>query len=221
MIPTREQIDSTYHYKIYIFESPSTKDIIENRKEGNSLFAALKLFNIDCIYLEFDSNESLISATNKIAEDVNKRGIGKIPLPYLHLSMHGNEDGIMLSNGDILNWMDLRTILMQLNHEVKFAKFDEKVVSRFSLSMSACKGIYAYRMFNPNECLNPFWSLVGPISEIEWADSLTAFIVFYHSLIYKRNFIPEAIKRMNIAIGTNDFKNFLDIRFTHLIEKQK
>jgi hypothetical protein len=219
MIPTREQIDSNYHYKIYIFESPSKKDISEERREGDSLYAALRLSKIDCEYFEFDSIETLIDATKKIAVDVNIRENGKIPMPYLHLSVHGNEGGIGLSNGDYVTWIDLRNILMELNHEVKFCHYDEKIVSRFSLSMSACKGIYAHKMFNPNECLNPFWSLVGPISVIEWADSLTAFIVFYHCLIFKRRFITEAIKRMNLAIGTNDFKNFLDSRFAHFEEK--
>lgn len=216
MIPTREQIDRKFHYKIYILESPSKKDFFENRREGDSLFSALKLCDIDSLYLPFNSIESLIDATNIIAEDVNKRREGKIPLPYLHLSLHGNEDGVGLSNG-FIGWNDLKIILMQLNHNVKFAKFDDKIVSRFSLSMSACKGIYAYKMFNINE-LNPFWSLVGPISDIEWADSLIAYIVFYHSLIYKRSFITDAVKRMNIATGSNDFKNFLDIRFIHFTE---
>jgi hypothetical protein len=219
MIPTREEIDNEYHYKIYILESPSIKDISEKRNEGDSLFAALKLCNIDCMYLDCNSRESLIESTNKIADDINNRLNNKIPMPYLHFSMHGNEDAVALSNGEIVTWIDLRSILMQLNNKVRFAKFDEKIVSRFSISMSVCKGIYALKMYMPSESLNPFWSLVGPISSINWADSLTAFIVFYHSLIYKRTFITEAIIRMNSAVGSNDFKNFLDTRFIHITEK--
>ena len=221
MIPTREQIDKKYHYKIYILESPSTKDISENRREGDSLFSALKLCEINSDYLLINSIDSLIDATNKIAADVNKRQYGKIPVPYIHLSLHGNEDGVGLSNGNIVTWKDLRIILMKMNHKVKFCKYDDKTVSRFSLSMSACKGIHAYNMFRTNEELNPFWTLVGPISDIEWADSLIAFIVYYHSLLYKRSFITEAVKRMNLSIGSDIFKNFLDIRFNHFTLEEK
>ncbi|MBW1613999.1 MAG: hypothetical protein JRJ57_08520 [Deltaproteobacteria bacterium] len=105
---------------------------------------------------------------------------------------------------------------MELNQAVGFARSDAEIVSRFSLSMSACKGIHAYKMFDPREMINPFWSLVGPTSDIEWADSLVAFVVFYHSLIYKRSTILEAVERMNNATGMDVFRNFLDNRFSHL-----
>ena len=220
MILTREHIDSKFYYKIYIMESPSIEDISEDKREGDALFAALKLCDIDSVHLPFDSIDNLVEATTKIVDDVNTRKNGKIPLPYIHLSLHGNESGVGISDGNFISWNDLRIILMEMNHKVNFGKYDNKIVSRFSLCMSTCKGIYAYKMFIPNEQFNPFWSLVGPKLDIEWADSLIGYLVFYHSLIYKRTFITEAVKRMNLAIGSECFKNFLDLGFAHIEEKQ-
>jgi len=216
MRPTIEEINSKYYHKIYILESPSESEIKNNINEGDALSAALNLCGLDNSYFAFNTKKSLTEAISRVSDDINKRYFNKIPVPYLHFSIHGCENGIGLSNREIIDWLELRRILLGLNHTVKPSKSGNKIISRFSLSMSACKGIFAYKMFNPIEVINPFWSLVGPTIDIEWADSLVAFIVFYHSLIYKRGTILEAVERMNKACGIDVFRNFIDPRFAHI-----
>lgn len=216
MNPTPEEIDSKFYHKIYILESPSESEITSNINEGDALSAALNLCGLDNSYIAIDTKKSLTEAVSKVSEDINKRYYNKIPVPYLHFSLHGCKNGIGLANGEIIDWLELRRILLELNIAVKPAKSGNNILSRFSLSMSVCKGIFAYKMFNPLEVLNPFWSLVGPTSDVEWADSLVAFIVFYHSLIYKRSTILEAVERMNNSCGINVFRNFIDPKFIHI-----
>ena len=216
LMPKREDIDSRFFYKVYIIESPSKSDIVNSINEGDSLSSTLKLCGINNLYLTCDSKISLKESLLEVSKDINQRHHKRIPIPYLHFSIHGCETGIGLSNGELIEWDELRAYLMELNLSVRFARSGSELVSRFSLSMSACMGVHAYKMYYSQELLNPFWSLVGPTSEIDWGDSLVAFVVFYHSLIYKRSRILEAVDKMNMATGLDVFRNFLDNRFVHI-----
>jgi hypothetical protein len=220
MIKSKDIIDNAYHSKIYILESLSINNIKDGVNEGNALSSVLNLARIDNSYYLINNKQSLSDSLDLIAVDINTRKSSRIPLPVLHFSFHGNEDGIGFTDETMMKWCDLRLILMNLNSKVNYTKYDERLLSRFSLSMSVCKGIHAYKIYTVNE-LNPFYSLVGPTEEVEWADSLVAFVTFYHNLVFKRSTIMDAIKKMNIASGLNDiYKSFLDLRFKHSNEKR-
>ena len=58
-------------------------------------------------------------------------------IPILHISAHGASGGIQLSSGDVINWLDLRQILMLIN---------ESLDGFLLLCMSACEGFSACQM---------------------------------------------------------------------------
>jgi len=61
--------------------------------------------------------------------------------------MHGNEDGVELTNGEIITWQDLTLYLTRLNDRLGYFDFSRKFgvyepllkqVSPFYLSFSTC-----------------------------------------------------------------------------------
>ena len=214
MRPRKQEVEKQYSSKIYIIESPSTNDVEVGINEGQTLSSAFKLARLNNAYFIVNDRESFIETFNKIASEIKETLDNKTPMPFLHFSLHGNKNGIGLTNNDFIDWKEFRKILMKFNHEVGFVKDNFMVFSRVSISMSVCWGIYAMEMFIPNK-LPPFYSLIGPTEKVDWVDSLVAFVTFYHNLVYKRSTIMDSLSRMNTASGTNTFKNFLDIRLNH------
>jgi hypothetical protein len=208
---TGKEIKSRFYETIYIVESPNHKDIESNRKEGDALNAALVLAQLNSKYYFVSSQTELNECFIHIALDINNNRVKGTPIPYLHFSLHGNEKGVFLTNDDFISWEILRNEMLKMNHQVQFVNSFGRICSRFYLSMSVCKGFNAYKMFDPKEQFNPFSVLVGPIDNIDWSDSLVAYVAYYHNLMYKRTFLKEAVIRMNIAAGLDKtFKIFLD-----------
>ena len=44
-------------------------------------------------------------------------------------------------------------------------------------------------------------TLVGPNQEVDWADSLVAFVVYYHAVFHKKQTAKDAVALMNNAAG--------------------
>jgi hypothetical protein len=212
MTTLSEEINLKYLNTIYIVESPSPEDINDDRIEGKALSAALDLAQINNKYYKIEKPADLVVCFDLIANHIIETRKEKIPMPILHFSMHGNEHGISLTDQSFIEWSELRKGLMILNQKVEFVNSFGQVGSRFSLSMSVCEGIFAYKIYQKG-VINPFWSLVGPTKVVNWSDSLVAFIVFYHNLIFKRSMLIDAVEKMNNAAGLNEiFKVFLDDR---------
>jgi hypothetical protein len=211
------EIQKKFIEKIYIVESPSNNDIANGVNEGNALNSALNLAKLNSRYFNISSQKELAKCFEDIAIDIEIIKGSKIPIPYLHFSLHGNEDGINLTNRDFIKWGDLREGLLLLNHRVKPVNLFGKIGSRFYLSMSVCKGINAKKMFLQGEQLNPFSVLVGPLVDVDWSDSLIAYTTYFHNLLYKRSKLEEAVSRMNYAVGSeNLFEIFLDANLSFM-----
>ena len=204
--------------RIYIIESPSAEDLRENRKEGDALFHALKLSDMDVSYQLAINEEAFRKALNFIVEDFyNKKG--KLhAMPYIHISAHGDEDGIELSDGEYFDWCDFEECLSNINKKIGNVMLGPglpSTVSRITLCFSACKGYNSFKIHTENTVC-PFQATIGPTDDIEWADSLTAFITFYHQTNYKRNTADKAVKVMNISA---DLKGVFKIYVSPEVDK--
>lgn len=184
-----------FRFKVYIIESPSQKDISDSREEGPALFHALKLANIDVEQYKVFNLNDLTTALANIGWDPKKDKNGLWIIPVIHFSLHGNQNEIGLTSGESLTWGELARKLKPIND------------SRFSLltiCMSVCKGAYAHKMAHQYEINTPYAALVGPKINIDWSDSLTAFITLYHHITQKYTPLYEAVDIMNIAAGLRD-----------------
>lgn len=181
---------------IYIVESPSAADIYDGRTEGRALCEALKLAGIPYEYtvavnlpkfveaLSCENDSRLIEAAKRFSAP-----------PVVHLSMHGNGDGIGLTDGTLLQWHHLQQVLRPIN---------EALPDGLLVTFSTCEGASSMRMSMREDETKPFWATVGSFQSVKWDDALVAFLVFFHN--WFKGGAPEvAANLMRLASGHNGF----------------
>jgi hypothetical protein len=195
---------------VFIIESPDANDVLDGRSEGGALSAALDLADVKNHHYTVFNKATLAEAFERIAvqclpTQVSLGGeeLGRtIIAPHLHFSLHGDEGGIALTSGEELSWDDLRTLL--LNFARRLNLFNKQFqCGHFPVTMSACRGINARKMFErgkPYPCI----AVIGSPCDLDWSDALTAYIVFYHLVVFKDRSPQESVDVMNAAIGIPD-----------------
>lgn len=199
--------DFTKICKIYIIESQNPIDILENRNEGKALSAGLDLAGIKNNYYQVINEGALDLCFRQIAEDILELQPQNLVAPYIHISAHGSESGIKLSNNELLSWNQLTPKIDSLNARIGMIhpnkSHPELEYSALHFCFSTCKGAYGHLLQGESEG-NKFSTMVGPKDSIEWIDSLLAFMSFYHQIIYKKNTAENAVSIMNTITGLND-----------------
>ena len=95
------------NFFVYIVESPSDRNIYMKQSEGEILSQALSLAEIN--------SKCRVVVNPAILKDSLRDGLREyleeLPDPYmlpvLHISAHGNEEGIQLTNGEMFSWDEL------------------------------------------------------------------------------------------------------------------
>jgi hypothetical protein len=119
--------------------------------------------------------------------------------PILHLSMHGNQRGVALTDGDFLTWHELRTLLLPLLRVQN---------GGLLICMSCCQGGSGVQMAMYEEDQEPaFWALVGSTRDAHLHDSAVAYITFYH-LFFKDKSVIDCVEAMKVASGDTNFAIF-------------
>lgn len=189
--------------KIYIIESPGSLDILDNRKEGYALSEILKLAEIKNKYYNVVDRNTFTECLNRIFNDIKATGqdLGGI---ILHLSMHGNNTGIGLTNGEFIYWKEFYAIFDDLNLRLGYIILPNNVrVSKFDIYMSSCEGFNAQVIKEYSE-YPLYTSLIGPVTSVNWSDSLIAFATLYHNTIHKTNILKVGVDKMNSAAGLDN-----------------
>ena len=183
-------------FSVYIVESPSGDDLYHKRFEGEILSKALALADIPSEHrLAVDLAAFNAALTHQLQSYLSS---SQGRLPVLHISAHGSEDGIVLTDGTKIDWIQLREKIMPLN---------EALGGYLILCMSSCKGFQACRMaMQAGE--SPFYGVIGHSGKPSWIDTAVAFMTFYH-LLAKGRKVPDIVKAMRIASGDSDFKQIL------------
>lgn len=177
---------------VHVIESPSAQDLLDGRTEGRSLCEALSLANIPHCYNLATTLESFREALG--ARLTNACAQHEAP-PILHLSMHGNNEGVALTDGTFLTWNQLR---------LELAALKNAMAGGLLICMSSCFGGAGCRMAMHEDGDQPFWALVGNTREAMWADAAVAYIAFYHQF-FKGKSVQECVDVMRIASGDPNF----------------
>jgi hypothetical protein len=180
---------------VHIIESPSPSDLLDGRTEGRALSEAMRLADIPHWYSLAVDRASLREALGPrlgLAYETLQK------LPIVHLSMHGNADGIALTNGEFLSWHDLRTELLPLLRIMR---------GTLLICLSSCSGGSGCRMAMYEDAETPFWALVGNSMDTRWADAAIAYITFYH-LFFKDQDVASCVEAMRVASGDPNFVIF-------------
>lgn len=177
---------------VYIIESPSSRDLLDGRTEGRALSEALGLAEIPHYYSLASSKAMLLES---LGSRLNQAWQSMACMPILHLSMHGNSEGISLTDGDQLSWHDLRQALLPLMRRLQ---------GGLLVCMSSCFGSAGCRMAMYSDSEPHFWALVGNAASATWADAAIAYISFYH-LFFKGHPLNDCVDSMKIASGDHNF----------------
>lgn len=209
--------------RVYIIESPAPRDLFRNRCEGRALSEALLLAETDVHYRLAANRESFDEAMTFIIEDFHAKSGKSSAMPFIHISAHGDDAGIQLTDGDYFEWDDFRSALEKINEKIGYVPFltlpVSQKISRVALCFSTCDGYNAHKIHLSDPC--PFQFLVGPISKVSWPDSLTAFQVFYHAANCRKTTYAKAVELMNQATGlSNVFQSYISPELDSLAKVQ-
>ena len=114
-------------FHVYIVESPGPLDLYDDRTEGALLQKALTLAGVRST-LRLAVNEETFRKAMTSCVDL----AGHVSGVFLHLSVHGNSQGIQLTDGRILTWEVLKKILLPINSALG---------NSLILCMSTCEGV--------------------------------------------------------------------------------
>jgi hypothetical protein len=200
--------DESTSFFVHIVESPSPSDLLDGFTEGRMLCSFLELAQIPCIYnLAVDRtqfNESLSTRMD--------HGIERFQMePILHLSMHGNHDGIQLTHqrvaGELITWKELADAIKPVNHSVG---------GGLGICMSSCGGWHGRQMAQVFQAEDvPMGWIVGSSSTVNLCDVALAFCVFYRGL-QRGDSIDLLIPAVKAASGITDF----DLALGHVVHQQ-
>ncbi|MBD2741555.1 hypothetical protein [Coleofasciculus sp. FACHB-1120] len=177
---------------VYIIESPSARDLLDGRTEGRALSEVLSLAEIPHWYSLVTTQETFDTALNKRLVEAWEHF--RQP-PILHLSMHGNNVGVALTNDTFLLWAELRELLIPLTNFME---------GGLLICMSSCFGSFGRLMAMHEDADYPFRALVGNNSSVSWSDAAVAYVTFYH-LLFKGMSIEQCVERMILASGNDKF----------------
>jgi hypothetical protein len=185
---------------IYIIESPSAKDLYEGRNEGDALTRMLQLANIETSYHLVTDAEIFDQAFSDIASMINTRSDVNTIMPFVHISAHGSDDGIELTDNDVIEWGKLNKSFLALHEKIGPIPFGEEVrndVPKTTLCLSSCSALKNYKKNLPDAF--PFQAILGPTIDIGWCQSLIGYSTFYYQNFIRNVGHTMAVKAMNSA----------------------
>lgn len=183
---------------VYIVESPSPRDLVDGRTEGNALCETFKLSQTKYSYsltVNRDEFERAFALGPGQPFSLAFERHGAEP-PVVHLSMHGSHDGVQLTDGTTISWDELRSILLPINAALP---------SGLMVTFSTCGGAAAIRMsmVTGNDD-KPFYATVGSIDSVPWHEALVAYSVFYHHW-FRGTSLADCVELMKAASGHSGF----------------
>jgi hypothetical protein len=187
-------VEQRIKFFVFVIESPSAVDLYHRRSEGGIVRQAVELNGIPCV-VKTAISMTAFDACLKIGLS---EAMNNLPgfIPLLHISAHGDREGIQLSDGEVIQWQSLREHLRPVN---------QAVGGSLIVCMSSCEGYMGVRMaMFPEDTDLPYYALIGCGSKPTWAETAVAFATLYHQL-NRGEHISVAVDAMRVASGNQMF----------------
>jgi len=164
------------------------------RSEGDIVRQAVELNGIECVVKTAISMEAFDACLKIGMKEAMERLPGHIPL--LHISAHGDGNGIQLSNGHNLTWRELGA---------HFRPINKALGGTLVVCMSSCEGYSGIQMaMDAVDPDLPFLALIGTPQKPTWSETAVAYATFYHQLS-RGEHITSAVTAMQVASGNDTF----------------
>lgn len=204
---------------IFLIESPSSDDLYVSRNEGDALARTLYLADINVHYYLATNEETFDRAIDDIVIRINSSKRDRADWPFIHISAHGLEDGLELTDGSVLYWEQLTRRMFYAHELVGCVALPPQLpqdLPRLNLSLSSCSAFVNYK--KNIEKPYPFQMMLGPTTDVGWCQSLIGYTTFFYKAFIQKNDFRTAIEGMNAAAGKASEKIF-DACWSHDIDK--
>jgi len=190
---------------IYVIESPSSRDLYDGRNEGDALAKTLKLGSIEVAYYLAPDMDMLERAFLDIGAAIKSRPDIEDVMPFIHISAHGGEEGIQLTDYKDVRWAQLSELFCGLHKTVGKLDALESYfgeVPKTALSLSSCSSFTNYKKNLPE--FVPFQAMIGPNIDVGWCQSLVGFSTFYYQAFLRKATYWDAVDSMNAAAASTE-----------------
>ena len=114
--------------------------------------------------------------------------------PYLHFEIHGNRDGLVINNGELISWVEIYEFLMPINQVLNNQLF---------ISLATCYGAFLFNTINPFK-RSPFYGFIGNAEQIPSGEIEYAFSEYFSVLLEKLD-LDDALLALNDATRNAPF----------------
>jgi hypothetical protein len=173
---------------IHIIESPGEADLKAGQCEGKVLSEMLRLIGIEFEYRMVRTMQDWENALTEFTTQVK----GKNRIPLLHISMHGNEDSLALTDGSKIRPDELGD---------QFRSVKTRLNGKLVTCLSACSGFFPAAYACRGDV--PFGMLIAPWKKVGWAEAALWYCVFYYRLFHDLD-PTTAGQAANAAIGNDE-----------------
>jgi len=184
---------------IFIVQSLRLNDAPTGAELANFIDAELAKSSyqkMKCSFVDVGSKKQLISWMQTLPQAFRDSQI----VPYLHLEIHGCEDGLELTNGDLVLWEELTPLLREINRTIENNLF---------LSLATCFGAFLFKAVDLLDRI-PFFGFVGPVHEIFLREVRSDWVAYFQALLENGSFtkaiiaLNETNKRIPYAFLTSE-----------------
>lgn len=174
-----------------------------DKKTGTDLFK--DTIRRQLIYKKMDDKCHLFSIKTKkeffeSLEHIKQHIIYNFVSPIIHIEMHGSPEGLESGEGELIEWKELRNILIEMNLVCENNLF---------LTLATCYGAYIFKTISP-KFSTPFWGFVGAFEEVNVGEVLANFNAFYSEFLnsFDFNLAESALNQSNpTLISKFKFRN--------------
>lgn len=196
-----------YFNAIYVIQS---LDVCEPRT-GHSLFVGqieplCKRNNVGSSYCEVSGKLGFLHSIRRIWKECETKSI----FPIIHIEIHGNRDGLVLSSGEGVLWSEFIPLCKGINRASN---------NNLLLVMAVCDGYQAIRNSSSIKDSCPFCTFIGPNSTVTVGEILKEFPKFYE-LLFQSGDIDQAYQRLTSGYGIYKCERvFLDCLVRYIREQ--
>lgn len=177
--------------------------------EADALRKALEDTSIHIVPHTANDVATLIEAINDVRTYRASYIDPRHAVPYIHISCHGNKNGLEVGETEEMSWRALSEALLPLLETTDY---------HLALSLSSCWGYrggeLAYVMSEDYRKRRPYYSLVGPTKKEKIPKLLTTFAEFYRQLLVRNRKLKTAVKLANeVGPAKLDFTKGSSVRY--------
>lgn len=207
--------------RLFIIESVNPMDLLQGRTESQALAEICKIIGHEVAVLKAFSKsdfQNLCGYISSIASKHDRNNRKNVPL-YIHLSAHGNANGLRFGK-DPVGWEEILRTMKPIYNEM--LEYDGEVV----LIISACGAGEQYlsvefeKEWNKNSKFTPpKYIFVTKDKKVVWDDALVSWAMFYHQLPRANLNDKKSVQKILDKIRLSDTGNLKYFRWDEKKER--